>query len=235
MPSISKTIFSPWFTEEELGKIEDHTEENFIFIQYSYTSPTSGLTYNGRFGRLNTKTQQVMFEDPRGMISFKCGLILIGNLLELIGRIVYQILKTLYRLFHNPTDGLNILGEAITEIARTIWYCLGIELAALSGLCYDPLQSRERIELLAKKLNHGVLKQGSYQEQRSLTKLTSFYLAICFQPFVEKGDQLVDGKPIVRVVGDGDKDAPLSGKKDDFLCWNKWVICCPLIPFCNSN
>lgn len=181
--------FSPWFTQQETDWVGAHVNEKFEQITYhKIDKPDKPL-----YGLLNTETNEVMFHEPPCVVRFKCFMILIGNPLHMISRFAFRLIKgvVLVAIAVFQLDREKICKE-ILEILKVPAYGLGIELAALIGLFYDPYRGRERIGLLEKKLNDG----KSYDEEGT------FFLARCCQPWrmYDEADESVykttDRKPL---------------------------------------
>jgi len=220
--------------------------------------------YRSFQGKLNTVTNEVMWSDATPIIVIKSLVITIGNALELTGRVIHQVITGSKKILLNAftaiqnlisdisnrkivsavyqrfildlvVETVKIIFESVKEVIRASYYCAGIELAVILGALIDPMRSRERVNLLAKKLNHGVLVKGSYQRLAEGVNVfyhsKAFYLAQCFQPWVEDITVKSKTNPVQNryVIIKQSKTAIIKSDKENDNC-NKYCVCCPIIP-----
>lgn len=170
MNAIENTIFSLWLSDRETEQVNAHVKENFVFAEYRHVGENESL-----LGLLNTVTGEMMWKEPVQVVAFKCIMVMIGNPFHMIGRFAFQLVYSII-LIAQAIFNLNVdaFCEAIIDILRVPYCCVGIELAAVLGLLYDPFKGRERLALMELMLNKHI----------KCTEEGTFYLARCCQPWV---------------------------------------------------
>lgn len=243
MITLGDKIFLPWFERGEIQYCAYHTEENFEYIKYQYEDNPKPL-----YGRLNTKTREVMWECPAAIVSVKCFMILFGNVLDCSVRILYNVIKTVAVLAFMTLLFLKdflcccenrkslsefygevklVLSDFGSRVKKIAWLGLGIELIAIYGIFLEPLKCRARIGLLARKMNDGISVRQSFH-RRPWNEAVVFYLAQCFQPYVDDFDALAPRCTLIQNTYNRSCNPKLAKDIENakLVCSSYPLLCC---------
>jgi hypothetical protein len=150
---------------------------------------------------VNLLTYQRYYDEPKYVVSFKCLMILPGNLFHFSGTVLWnmvQIIVDLGKLFYNLLTSCRTLKDKfievvldvtddLTNIVRSVFYSFSIATVAIWGI-FMPYLARETIASLEYNWNHCIGRDKVMNIANNIfdsflhKRKSVFYLAHCFQP-----------------------------------------------------
>ncbi|MBI5274273.1 MAG: hypothetical protein HY860_04380 [Chlamydiales bacterium] len=259
MSDIFHSLLKPWTYGRDILETSYNIDSWKFVIAHTHTpnktnAKTCSLISNQVTGNFYQK-------DSSSLVAWKCFAIMIATPLFITGKILYHTVKIVVDvamiffsqfaiMVEHIADGQNaigciiefirdsiiensfMVGSHLWQISRLAWYSIGLELAAIGGFLSDPLQARQQIGIIERKINyaprHYDIRFGCSKPDRV------FYLAYCFQPVRNLMETFDNGGTTITVDQEFSTYSKLK-QAHNWVADRIDIACCPFNRCCSEE